>query len=207
MIQIRCDKCDRTIEIESAVAGQKITCPHCGDVNVVRAVGNADPRTAPDRAAAAGYPPAAGPEVDVLHIRPAMLRARPGRFLLLLLITLAGFAGLIMLPAPPFNFIAGGVGLAALIALIAWKLKTLGEGIRVTSKRLIDREGFFSRRTSEVLHTDIRNVQIRQSFWQRLWGVGTIAISCSAEHEDEVQMDDVPKPDHVAKIIDLYRPL
>ena len=35
MIRIKCDKCDRTIDVDSSKAGQKIECPSCGDTNVV----------------------------------------------------------------------------------------------------------------------------------------------------------------------------
>jgi predicted RNA-binding Zn-ribbon protein involved in translation (DUF1610 family)/membrane protein YdbS with pleckstrin-like domain len=204
MVHIRCDACDRTIEVDQAVIGQKVKCPHCGDINIIRGAGG-EARPKSDRAAAAGYPPADGPEVQVLAIRPAMFRARPFRFLLLVAVGLGGVVGLAIAP-PPANFIAGGLGAAALLALLVWKLYTLGEGIRITTQRIIDREGFFSRATSEVRFTHIRNVQIRQSFIQRVMGVGTLAISTAAENEDEVSMADVPRPDHVAKVIDLYRP-
>jgi uncharacterized membrane protein YdbT with pleckstrin-like domain len=72
---------------------------------------------------------------------------------------------------------------------------------------VIDREGLLSKVTSEVLHSDIRNVQIQQTLMQRIMGVGTLTISCSAENEDEVRMENVTKPDEVARVIDLYRPL
>jgi len=204
MVQIRCDKCDKTIDVENAVVGQKVTCPHCGDVNLIRAAGGAA-TTRADRAAAAGFPPAEGPEVDVRRIRPAMFRASPLKFLLFVLLILAGLAGTILFP--PFWYIGLGGAVLATGFLIAWKLRTLGEGMILTNKRIVDREGFFRRETSEIRYSDIKNVQIRQSFMQRLLGVGTIAISTAAEHEDEVAMDDVPRPDEVARIVDLYRQL
>jgi uncharacterized membrane protein YdbT with pleckstrin-like domain len=107
----------------------------------------------------------------------------------------------------PAALAVAALGLVAVGVLGVWKLKSLGEGIRVTTKRTIDREGFFSKQTSEVLHGDIRNIQIKQTFAQRLLRVGTLAISCAAENEDEVRMDDVPDPERVRKVIDLYRPL
>lgn len=209
MIEIRCDNCEGTIQVDNPIVGQKVKCPKCGDVNVLRgaeAVGGGSAKQ--DRAAAAGYPPAFGPETDVLHIRPAMMRAKPAKFFLLLVLTLAGLAGGGVLgfvtPIAIGLLVIGGVAGAV---LLLWRLQTLGDGLKITTKRTIDRRGIFSRRTSEVLHADIRNIQIEQTFWERLWGVGTLAISCAAEHEDEVEMADVPHPEKVRNVIDLYRPL
>jgi uncharacterized membrane protein YdbT with pleckstrin-like domain len=100
-----------------------------------------------------------------------------------------------------------GVAAVCVLVLMVWKLITLDCGLKVTTKRSVERRGLFSRATSEVLHADIRNVQIEQSFWQRVWNVGTLSISCAAEHEDEIRMTDVPRPEEVRRIIDLYRPL
>lgn len=69
MITKECDNCEKVLEFDDSQAGQKVPCPHCGDVNVVPA--------ASDRAAAAGLPPDSGPEKDVLVLRPSMLRAHP----------------------------------------------------------------------------------------------------------------------------------
>lgn len=211
MVLIRCDNCEQSIQVDTPIVGLKVKCPNCGDVNVLRSAAPADPTASrPDRAAAAGYPPANGPEAEVLSIRPAMFRARPWRFLLLTVVALAGLGGGTAAAATgliPLGIVAGALGLIAAVWLGVWKIATLGEGIRVTTKRIVDREGLFSKATSEVLHADIRNIQVKQRFVQRLLNVGTIAISCAAENEDEVFMEDVPAPDRVRAVIDLYRPL
>lgn len=204
MVQVRCDKCDKTIEVENAVVGQKVTCPHCGDVNVIRAAGG-EAKPARDAAAAAGYPSANGPEQDVRKVRPAMFRARPFLFLGMVAGFVAGLVAAVMFP--PAWFVGVGVSVAALVALGVWRMRTLGEGLVVTNKRIIDREGFFRKDTSEIRFGDIKNVQVRQSFTDRLLGVGTIVISTSGEHEDTVAMSDVPRPDELVKLIDLYRNL
>ena len=104
-------------------------------------------------------------------------------------------------------FVAFAIGIIAGMVLLLWRLQTMGDGLKITTKRTIDRRGIFSRKTSEVLHAEIRNIQIEQTFWERIWGVGTLAISCAAENEDEVEMADVPNPEKVRNVIDLYRPV
>src|SRR5262249_43447333 len=103
MVQLRCDKCEKLIEVDDARPGDKVECPACGDINVVRTVAaRVAPAAAPDRAGAAGYPPSTGPEVDVLVLRPAMFRSRPMAYTGVVVLILGGLAGaVLMLHSPP----------------------------------------------------------------------------------------------------------
>ena len=209
MAVITCDRCEKPIDVPNPVMGQKVTCPSCGDVNIIRSLSSPPPGgVTTDRAAAAGYPPAFGPEADVITVRPAMFRAKPVRFLFLFAVLIAGAVGGFMLGiATPLAILCfAGAGLA-LLWLLVWKIHTLGEGLKITTKRTIDQHGLFSKDTSDVLHVDIKNIQIKQSFMDRIWNVGQIALSSSAEHEEEILIKDVPNPEKVRQIIDLYRQL
>jgi hypothetical protein len=88
-----------------------------------------------------------------------------------------------------------------------WKIKTLGAALEITNKRTVERRGLFSKATSEVVHDNIRNVQVDQTFWQRVWKVGALGLSSSGQDGIEIHMQHVPKPEEVRRIIDLYRPL
>ncbi|MDX2131034.1 MAG: PH domain-containing protein [Planctomycetota bacterium] len=205
MVTIRCDKCDQSIPVETPLAGLKVTCPHCGDVNVLRSITPAAPV---DRAQEAGLPPASGPEVDVRVVRPSLWRSRPFSFLLALLMLLSGGVLTVVFlvsAAIPLAIGAALIALLGLAALVYWWVLSLNEGLKITSRRLIDSEGILSRSTSEILHSDIKNIQIRQTFWERILGVGTLAISSAAENEDEIEMRGIPHPDEVRRVIDLYR--
>lgn len=204
MIRLTCDNCEKPIEVDDSAAGQKVKCPACGDINVV-------PTTGTDRAAAAGLPPVRGPEARVMMVRRAMFRAKPLRFLILLVLLLAGLGGAVYFgvmrnPAEPVGAAACAViGFGAFVVLIGWKFLSLGEVIEVTTKRTIERTGILSRSTTEIMHKDIRGIQITQSFCQRLLGVGTMCISSAAEDDHEIMAVDVPGPDRVRDTIDLYR--
>ncbi len=217
-MQIACERCEKIFEIDRPSDGQKVECPYCGDVNVIRTgtsnageVARATP-VGPDRAVAAGYPPAHGPEVDVMMVRPAMLGAHPMRFLALFALLVGGLvaAGYFQWSVNANRMAATGSAAAALLGLIgfvAWKIHNLSTGLKITTKRTIEAKGLFSKATSDVLHTDIKNIQIRQTFGQRMMRVGLLAMSSSAENEDEISMEDVPNPERVRFIIDLYRRL
>lgn len=208
MVQIRCDRCEKAIEIDQAVVGLKVECPHCGDINVLRAAGGtAAPAAAEDRAAKAGLPPSRGPEVDVLMLRPAFFRSRPMSAIVVVLLTVAGFVGGIFFGLTPPGWVCIVIAVAGLCVIGVWKVLCLGTGIRITTKRVIDEEGFFSKKTSEVLHADIKNIRVDQTFWNRIMGVGTIVISSAAENEDAIELAGMPSPGKAKDTIDLYRSL
>ncbi len=219
MIQIHCDNCERLLELDDEQAGEKIACPYCGDINRVPAEGAGDAARAPksaaaapkgDRAAAAGFPPDSGPEQTVRKLRPALFRARPILFSVVLLVLIAGGVGVIygLVQDRAWIWILGLLGAAAALLVISyWWLHTMSAALVVTNKRTIQKKGLLARSSSEVVHDNIRNIQIDQTFWERLWGVGSIGISSSGQDGIEVQMADLRAPDEIRKIIDLYRPL
>ena len=53
----------------------------------------------------------------------------------------------------------------------------------------------------EVQHADVRNIQIKQTFIDRILGVGRIAISSAGQDEMEIDMRDVPDPSHVGDTV------
>lgn len=219
MIRIHCDNCERLIELPDDQAGEKIACPHCGDINRVPEPAPTRPRSGPaharqggasDRATAAGLPPDAGPEETVRTVRPSLFRARPLTFAVVAAVLVGGVVALAagLASAQIWLWPLGALGaLLALAVIVYWWILTLSAALVVTNKRTIQRRGLLARSTSEVMHDNIRNIQIDQTFWQRLWGVGSIGISSSGQDGIEVQMGDLKNPDEIRRIIDLYRPL
>ncbi|MEM1186285.1 MAG: PH domain-containing protein [Planctomycetota bacterium] len=163
-----------------------------------------------DRAEQAGLPPDSGPEQEVTRIRAAMLRTAPFRFFSLAVMVLGslGYGGWMAYQNKPIiAALLGVVGLGSMAYLIVWKVQTYACRLRVTNKRTVMTIGLFSRRTTEVLHDNIRNVKIEQNFWQRVWNVGQVSIASSGTDEEEIVMPGVPTPHELARIVDLYRPL
>jgi alkylated DNA nucleotide flippase Atl1/phage FluMu protein Com len=211
MITKKCDNCERALEAPDDAGGRKVRCPDCGDVNVMPWPENRPP----DRAEVAGYPPDRGPEQRVMFVRPAMFRARPLLFSALTCVAVAGLVGAIALyfamdPGTPRNAAAIAsilASLAALTWLAIWRILKLSVALEVTNKRTVARRGLLSKATTEVVHDNIRNVQVTQTFWQRLFNVGTIGISSSGQDGIEIEVNDVPRPTTITRVIDLYRPL
>lgn len=211
MIRLTCDNCNQTLEVPDSAAGQKVKCPACGDVRVIPAAVTAAEPVKEDRPAAAGLPPMHGPEQRVMIVRASMARARPFLFLILMVLIFGGcggavYYGLMAFRAPLLAVCLGAV-LVGLVVFTFWKVRCLETSLEITSKRTIERKGLFSRFTSEVLHQDVRNIQVTQTFLGRIMGVGRIGISSAAQEDIEIVADDVPSPNRIREIIDLYRAL
>jgi hypothetical protein len=220
LIRKACDNCDRTIEVGEDLAGAKVRCSVCGDVNVMPGTAQPAERGGRSGSGAAvtpesmGLPPDSGPERPVMRVRPAMLRARPMLFFGLVALVLAGFGGVgwgltgAGSGGKSVALATGGVAAAVgMGALGVWKLVTLSAALDITNKRSVHRVGLLSKATSEVIHDNIRNVQVTQTFWQRLWGVGKLGLSSSGQDGIEIEIADIPHPERVRRIIDAYRPL
>lgn len=213
MITLKCDKCDKPIQVPDDQAGRKVQCPHCGDVNlvpmragVVGASAGGGPRDT--RAEAAGYPAADGPEKTVLKLHASVFRAHPFQFIIGMVLIVGAIVTAILtsfLVVP--SIIAGVVALAA-IGYLGWrKIEKLSASLEITNKRVIERKGIISRFVSEIRHSDIRNVQVQQSIFDRIMGVGHIGISTAGQEGFEIELKDIPNPERLRKVLDLYRPL
>ena len=109
----------------------------------------------------------------------------------------------------PIGFIISVVSILAyglgIIILLIWWLSCLSITLIVTDKRSIFRKGVLSKHTTEVYHIDVRNIQLHQSFFARLFDVGSIGISSSGQAGIEIEVAGIPSPGKVKEIIDSYR--
>ncbi len=206
MITITCDDCERQLEVEDHLAGGKVECPHCGDVN--RVPGASEPEAAPVAPAAAAIPVAAagavpddaaeGPERVLTTVRPAMFRAHPFRYTILVVLFLAGAGGAIgsaVSAAVPAWVLWPGLVVAAAMALWWawwWFSTTFWMRMEITNKRTVRYAGFIQRHSTEVLHNHVRSVDINQTFLRRIFGVGDIGIDSAGQDGIEIEVKDIP---------------
>lgn len=221
MIKFNCDRCDMEIELDDELAGTKHECLNCGDINRVPSPEDAEPipfvhdeevdNKRIDKAAKAGFPPDFGQETRVLKVRRCWFRSRVVRFTLTVLIGLTGIVGLIWVPIADksvwYFALFGPMTIGSIALLTWWWIDRLSASLEVTTKRTIMHRGFFSKSSSEVVHDNIRNIQIDQTFLQRVMKVGRIGISSSGQDGIELQVNHLKDPDYLREVIDLYRPL
>jgi uncharacterized membrane protein YdbT with pleckstrin-like domain len=109
----------------------------------------------------------------------------------------------------PVGFIVAVALIAAfglgLIILIVWWLKCKGTTLIITDKRSTLRHGILSKHTTDVLHEHVRNVQVSQGMFQRMFGVGSIGISSSGQSGVEIEVDGVTDPEGIKALIEKHR--
>jgi len=222
MITFRCDRCERPLEAPDQDAGTKTECPDCGDVNVVPApekpagVAETDASYAASRLEELGLPPDTGPEVRVLKLRPSVLRGSPFRCAALFLLPILGPVLLYLLLGQLGTDNRARISwwAFAVVAAISWGWlliwwagKALSRSCTLTNKRTIEHRGIVRRATSEVLHDHVRNIRVDQSVLDRILNVGRVGISSSGQDGIEIEMEDLPDPARLKRIIDAYRPM
>ena len=120
-------------------------------------------------------------ETVLYQSNPAMFRSDPLRFVFfcLLCVLLIGFPLLLM-----------------------WWLKCKSTELTVTDQIVSLRRGILSKSLNEVRLEHIRNVQLRQGLFQRLFDIGWIGISSAGQGGLEIEVDGIPSPAKVKAIID-----
>lgn len=175
--------------------------------------GSVDERLKNDRPTKHGLPPDFGAEQAVLKIRPSFFRAKPVRVVALILMPViaATVSTLVIEEGSGAGTTALVLGIAAAVCWIPlavwWFITTRSKGLEITNKRTIERRGLLSKSTDEVLHDHVRNVKVDQSFYERVVRIGQIGIASSGSDDTEIIMEDLPNPQKIREIIDLYRPL
>ena len=163
------------------------------------------------RARDAGLPLDSGPEETVLRVRRCLWRARPFATLALALTPIGVIVFTYWVADPTFVMAAKIFGISALLTWGAfgvwWVATTRTASLEITNKRTIERRGLFSRSSNEVLHDHVRNIRITQSLPDRICRVGSVGISSSGQDGIEIEIRDLPRPDKVREVIDVYRPL
>jgi len=216
MIQFNCDNCEMLIELDDDMAGTKHECLNCGDINRVPTPDAVEPvpesSNGPvDRAAKAGYPADFGPETKIFKVRRCWFRSRPIRFSVAVLVIIASIVGMLWAQlgdrTVAWNALFAPLAVGGIGFIVWWWLDRLSTSFEITTKRTIMHRGFFSKSSSEVVHDNIRNIQIDQTFLQRLTNVGRVGISSSGQDGVEIQVNHLANPNKLREVIDLYRPI
>ncbi len=126
----------------------------------------------------------ANEEVTLYDENPSMFRNRPVEFIVTVVLCLI---------------------LVGFVIFFMWWLRCKGTQLTITSERTRLRKGILSKSITEVWHQDVRNVQLNQTFFQRLLGVGSLGISSAGQAGLEISVSGIPDPDRVKELIDRNR--
>ena len=140
---------------------------------------------------------------------PAMFRNRP--FLFLFLIGLLIGVGIILILLRDKSMGANAsiilllLGVGIILILLSWWLLASNTRLTVTNERVTFKTGILAKNIREIFLSDIRSIQIDQTFQQRLFNTGKVEISSSATADAEISISGIPNPYEVKRLIDEYR--
>lgn len=215
-----CPHCHAVVDAREDLIGKVVDCPapDCGRPFRLEAP-SAVPLDADalrnEHAAHATVTDPADDESVVTEVHPVAVRRHLGQATAVLALLVLGVAALMMgvisqplilgeaeVMAPAALTITGGALLAAALGIFAvWWIRARMTTLIVTSERTILRKGLISRDSSEVRHQDVRNLQVDQSFVQRMLGIGDLAISSSGQDDLEIEVRGIPDPGSIAEMV------
>ena len=220
----RCPHCLARADVVLEHVGQVNECPECGrpyqpEVPVAKLMTQrADGEWAVVEQLRPGQ--RSPDEKAIMTVHPAMFREQPLKYVTLIAAFVVGVAGVFIFGTPMqtggldtwwrpvtvvLSIVFGLCAAASLFSMIYWLLRTRFESLAITSQRTIWSRGIFDRETSEVQHDDIRNIQIKQTLVDRIFGVGRIAISSAGQDDMEIDVRGVPNASRVAETVRTYQ--
>lgn len=221
VLSTTCPYCSHDVASTIEHLDSPIVCPECNKpfemempTAVVTSVREVDDRSVSNQHLA-GDPR----ERTLAKVHPVVFRARPVASLVLGAVVLIAVVGLIMSvtgmaiagysfgetttlgPASVMTWVCAITLLVVAGVVGYWTLLSRFTTLTVTDDRTIYQRGIISRETSEVQHDDVRNIQLDQTFMQRLLKVGRIGISSSGQDDLEVVADRLSHPNRIIELI------
>lgn len=220
------------IAVDPALAGTKVECPDCGDVNIVPleragappsqpepARHTPPPPTLRERATYAAAPPSDSPadgdgvETRVLLVRPSLVRGRPVAATLLALgplamvITLAAL-GQTFVNRPWWVYWLAFPALGWVTLLLWWVRKSGVAALEVTTRRTSYIRGLVFRNRVDVFHRDAQSVTVYQTPLGHILNVGsiTIASDLGAPTANDSQLPKLDRRLGEIEMLDVPRP-
>jgi len=86
-----------------------------------------------------------------------------------------------------------------------WFIDSYCTTLTISNRRTSLRRGILSKSINEVRHKDVRNVQLKQSLFQRIFGVGYIGISSAGQGGVEIEVNGMADPNQLKTLVDQYR--
>ena len=90
-------------------------------------------------------------------------------------------------------------GLGLLIFLI-WHLQNKASKLIVTNKEVLFEKGLLSKERSEVNISSVRTVKVKQSFFNRIFGTGTVELYTAGDSPEIVAVG-MPDPNKIRELV------
>jgi uncharacterized membrane protein YdbT with pleckstrin-like domain len=90
-----------------------------------------------------------------------------------------------------------GIGIAI---LLGWHLQNRASKLSVNENEILFEKGLLSKERSEVNISSVRTVKVKQSFFNRIFGVGAVEIYTAGDNP-EIMVAGIPDPNRIRELI------
>ena len=94
-------------------------------------------------------------------------------------------------------------GLGLLIFLV-WHLKNKASRLSVDENQIFHEKGLLNKERSEININSVRAVKVKQSFFNRIFGVGLVEIYTSGD-EPEIVVSGIPDPNKIRELVKTHQ--
>ncbi|HJO94516.1 MAG TPA: PH domain-containing protein [Victivallales bacterium] len=179
-----CSICNQEYDISEKYVDKQAECKACGGKFIIKNYDNINSEKIynDNYIKLTDYNKSDHVEEETLYEKhPSMFRNRPILFIIFIIL-----------------IILYGLGL---LLLLIWWLKALSSKLTITNKKTTYRKGLLSKYTNDVWHTDVRNVQVGQNLFQRIFNVGSVGISSAGQGTIEIMAYGFREPEEVKELI------
>ncbi|MES9861158.1 MAG: PH domain-containing protein [Candidatus Thiodiazotropha sp. LLP2] len=90
-----------------------------------------------------------------------------------------------------------GVGL---VILLAWHLQNKSSKLTINESEILYEKGLLSKERSEINISSVRTTKVKQSFFNRIFGVGAVEIYTAGDNP-EIVVTGLPDPNKIRELI------
>lgn len=87
-----------------------------------------------------------------------------------------------------------------ILILLWWYLQAKSSKLTVFENVILFEQGLLSKERAEVSTSIVRTVRIKQSFFNRIFGVGTVSIYTAGDNP-EIVAHGLPDPDRIRELV------
>lgn len=93
--------------------------------------------------------------------------------------------------------LAFGLGIIIAVAILDQKFRIF----KITNHKVMVKWGIISSHTKEVAIRDIRNINMSQFLWERIFGVGSVAIASAGTGTVDVMFSGIKNPKTIRDLV------
>lgn len=221
-VTYRCPHCQQAVDVDLRPENELLVCPNegCGKpfkVEIPTAEpleGLIVPSTSETLPEAIPVPPVASAPTALLPdevkdepvqtIHLSMMRRYPFRSLGYVAFILTALIGAILLQINDHRYLALAcliVGGIVVYRFVLWSVRMKHTVLQITTRRCVVESGVFNKQSTEVPLQDIDDIQVHQTFIQRIFNVGDLTLNNKIKDSQRVVVMAVPSPRDVACLI------